>query len=199
MFKQKFKLEQDSDIRRKDYENKYEYKFDKQTNLIPKKNNKLLCVIFSEDRGAYFLYRKFDDKTDTFRFRKGLYIIDNESIHLTKNRTRICFYLEGISTPIKMSNIEKEIVEVQYMDLDGTMKITKINKIKGLKFDSKILDIATDRKLAENFTNIEEKLKFALITLIIVSVTMILTIVCIGIVYYFRYIPPIIPVVAGGI
>jgi hypothetical protein len=85
------------------------------------------------------------------------------------------------------------------MDLDGTMKITKINKIKGLKFDSKILDIATDRKLAENFTNIEEKLKFALITLIIVSVTMILTIVCIGIVYYFRYIPPIIPVVAGGI
>lgn len=193
------KLQQNPDIKRKDYENRFEYKFDKNTNLIPKKHNKLLCVMFSEDRGAYFILRKFDDKTDTFRFRNGLYIIDNESIHLTRNRTRICFYLEGISTPIKLSNIEKESINVEYVDLDGQTKITKINKIKGLKFDAKILDIATDRKLAENFTKIDDKIKWALITFIVSTVTLICVIIGIVVTYYFRYIPPLIPIVSGGV
>lgn len=187
----KTKFEVNKEIKRNQYENKFEYKFDKKTNLVPNKTNSLLCVIFSEDKGAYFIRRKFSNKTDTFRFNKGLYIIDNEAIHLTRNRIRICFYLEGVSTPIKMSNIEKEVVAVEYLDLDGTLKTTKINRIKGLKFDAKILDIATDRKLAENFTKIDDKIKWALITFIITIISMVLIIVGIGVTYFFRYVPPV--------
>jgi hypothetical protein len=193
----KFKLVKNPEIKKINYDNRYEYIFEKKTNLIPTKNNKLLCVIFSEDRGAYFIFRKYKDKSDTFRFRKGLYIIDNEAIHLTQNRTRMCFYLEGVSTPIKMTNIEKEKVNVEYLDLDGSLKTTTIMKIKGLKFDSKILDIATDRKLAENFTKIEDKIKWALITVIIVLITLIVSIVGIVVTYFFRYIPPVVPIVTG--
>ena len=45
-----------------------------------------------------------------------MYIIDNEAIHIAGNGARIAFYLEGISTPIKMSNIEKITKEIEYTE-----------------------------------------------------------------------------------
>lgn len=179
------KLKQRKDIKKKRYENKFEYKFDKQTNLVPTKENKLLCIIFSEDKGAYFITRKFDKHNESFRFNKGLYIIHNESIHISKNGMRVSFYLEGISTPLSMENVEKYQEDVEYIDLDGTKQKTTIQKIKGLKYDSKILDIFTDRKLSENFTKIDEKFKYGLITLILIIITLIMVVSGIGVSYYY--------------
>ena len=180
------KFELNKSITKNNYENKYEYKFDKRTNLVPKKNNKLTVVIFSENKSAVFLLRKFDNRTDTFRYNKGLYIIDNESIHLTNNGNRICFYLEGISTPLKMSNIERYTDTVEYIDLDGSVKTANVEKIKGLKYDSKIMDIICDRKLSENFTKIDEKFKYALLTFLFVIINLAMSGVCIGISYFYR-------------
>jgi hypothetical protein len=180
------KLNIDNTIKRNQYNTIFEYKFDRKTRLIPKKNNKLTAIIFSENKSAIFLLRKFDNRTDTFRYNKGLYIIDNESIHLTNNGNRICFYLEGISTPLKMSNIERYTDTVNYIDLDGTIKQANVEKIKGLKYDSKIMDIICDRKLSENFTKIDEKFKYALLTFIFVIATMLITCLNVGISYYFR-------------
>lgn len=179
------KLKKRKDIKKKNFENKYEYKFTKETDLIPSKENRLLCIIFSEDRGAYFISRKFDTHNDSFRFNKGLYIIHNESIHISKNGMRVCFYLEGISTPLSYENVEKYEEEVEYVELDGTKQKMLIQKIKGLKYDAKILEIFTDRKLSENFTKIDEKFKYGLITLILVIVTMILVASGIGVSYYY--------------
>lgn len=175
-----------NNIIKRNYENKFEYKFDRKTNLVPKKNNKLTCIIFSENKSSVFLLRKFDNKNETFRYNKGLYIIDNESIHLTKNGNRICFYLEGISTPIKMSNIERYTDTVEYLDLDGTKKFAQVEKIKGLKYDSKIMDIICDRKLSENFTKIDEKFKYALLTFLFVIINLAMSGICIGISYFYR-------------
>jgi len=180
------KFDLNKSITKNNYENKYEYKFDKRTNLVPKKNNKLTAVIFSENKSAVFLLRKFDNRTDTFRYNKGLYIIDNESIHLTNNGNRICFYLEGISTPLKMSNIERYTDTVEYIDLDGSVKTANVEKIKGLKYDSKIMDIICDRKLSENFTKIDEKFKYALLTFLFVIINLAMSGVCIGISYFYR-------------
>ena len=180
------KLKIDNTIKRNQYNTIFEYKFDRKTRLIPKKNNKLTAIIFSENKSAIFLLRKFDNRTETFRYNKGLYIIDNESIHLTNNGNRICFYLEGISTPLKMSNIERYTDVVNYVDLDGSIKQANVEKIKGLKYDSKIMDIICDRKLSENFTKIDEKFKYALLTFLFVIVTMVITCINVGISYYFR-------------
>lgn len=185
MSSKNIKLKQRKDIKKKAYENKFEYVFDKKTNLVPDKENRLLCIIFSEDKGAYFISRKFDKHNDSFRFNKGIYIIHNESIHIAKNGMRVCFYLEGISTPLSMENVEKYEEEVEYIDLDGSKQKTLIQKIKGLKYDAKILDIFTDRKLSENFTKIDEKFKYGLITMILVIVVMILTVAGIAIGYYY--------------
>jgi len=175
-------LKKDKTIKKKNYTDIEEYRFDKKTNYVPKKINRLICIMMSEDKGCYFILRKFDKKNDSFRFNKGLYIIDNEAIHITKNGNRISLYLEGISTPIKMSNIEKELANIDYIDLDGTKKKSRIMRIKGLKFDSKILDIFTDRKLSENFTNIKNT-NLELFCLIIG----IISLVMIGIGYAFSY------------
>jgi hypothetical protein len=99
-FGYKLSLKKDKTIKKKDYYNKetpknkidnlkQEYKFDKNTDLIPKKCNKLICIMFTDDKGRYFLARKINTKKNFFRFRKGRYIIDNEAIQLTRNVNRI--------------------------------------------------------------------------------------------------------------
>lgn len=179
------KLKKDKDIKRKNYDSKEEYKFDKNTDLIPKRINKLICIMFTEDKGCFFLARKINSKKNFFRFRKGKYIFDNESIHLTRNANRISFYLEGISTPIKMSNIEKYLEEIEYIDLDGSKKTANVSKIKGLKYDASILDTFTDEHFAEDFTKMSMD-NFQIYILILVIISLILSGIGIGVSYFFK-------------
>lgn len=185
----KIKFKKDKNIVRNDYNTRQEFIFDKKTNLVPKKTNRLICIIFSEDKGAYFLYRKMNltqkSEYDSFRFKKGMYIIDNESIHITRNGVRVAFYLEGVSTPIKMANVEKESIEVKYTDLQGIEQKTFIQKIKGLKFDSKILDTFANRKFAELFTKQPMK-GFEIYILMIGIVSLVMIGIGYGVSYVFR-------------
>jgi hypothetical protein len=177
-------LQKDKTIDKSNYELNSEYKYDKKTDLVPKKKNRLLCVFFSENKGCYFIFRKFSDRTNCFRFRKGMYIIDNESIHITKNGTRVAFYLEGISTPIRMSNIERFTDMVTYTDLYGNKQSSYVQKIKGLKFDSKILDTFCDEKFAQNFTKTSID-HFQLFIMIFGIVTMIISVINSVLIWYF--------------
>jgi hypothetical protein len=143
------------DIIKKRNENRLinqEFAYDKETDKVPTTQKKLVCIMFTEDKGAFFIIRSMNSKQDYFKFNHGMYIIDNESIHITQNGSRIAFYLEGVSTPIKMSNIQKEFVKVKYTDLYGNEKSSEIQKIVGLKFDSHILDTFANRMFAEIFT-----------------------------------------------
>jgi len=179
------RTEIDKALQRKDFPDRRTFRYERETNKVPEKKKRLLCIIFSENKGAYFLYRKFDNTTDSFKFNKGVYIIENESIHIAKNGMRVCFYLEGISTPMSMKNVERCMEEVTFIDLEGQKQTMTIQKIKGLKYDSKILDTFTDRKLSENFTKIDEKFKYGLITMLLVIVTLISTIIGGAISYYY--------------
>lgn len=145
-------LKRKGTIKKKDFENIDEYKFEKNTNVIPRFRNSLICIMLSEEKGCSIILRKFSNKLNYFKFNRGKYLIDNEAIHITDNGARISVYLEGVSTPIKMSNIEKKVEEIKFVDLYGNTQTTKVTKIKGLKFDAKILDTFTNRKLAELFT-----------------------------------------------
>jgi hypothetical protein len=139
-------------IRKKEYDDKNEYRFNKAVDLIPTPTNKLICIMLTEDKGFYITKRAIIERLDHFRFRNGKYIIENEGIHISENGVRYSIYFEGVSTPLKMSNIEKKVVEKTFIDLHGKKQKSKIEIIKGLKFDSKVLDIFTNRVLAENFT-----------------------------------------------
>jgi hypothetical protein len=183
----KLKFRANKNIKKEYYKDINEYIFDKKTNVVPSSKNRLICIIFSEDKGCYFVFRKISCNAsfDHFRFKKGLYIIDNEAIHIAGNGSRVAFYLEGISTPIKMSNIEKETKKIEYTDLYGNKKVSIIEKIKGLKFDARILDIFANRKFAENFTKTPVKgMEFLLLILGLISIIMIG--ISYGIIYLFR-------------
>lgn len=172
-------------IDRNNFSDSDEYKYNKITDLVPKKRNRLVCIVFSEERGCHFILRKLNTKADFFKFKNGIYIIDNESIHIASNGSRIAFYLEGISTPIKLSNIEKVVETIEYTDLYGNKQKTKVNKIKGLKFDAKILDTFANRRFAELFTRTPMNnfeffiLIFSIIAVIMIGITDVL-------VYYYR-------------
>jgi hypothetical protein len=181
-------LGKNPEIKREDYTERTEYYFDKNTDIVPKRKNRLIVIMFNESKGCSILLRKFHNKLehDFFKYRNGLYIIDNESIHITSNGGRIAFYLEGISTPIKMSNIERTIEETTYTDLYGVKQKTMISRIKGLKFDAKILDTFANRRFAELFTkqpvnNFEFLiLMFGLITMVVSIIGCIVSYVRVG-------------------
>jgi len=178
-------LSKDSRIKKKDYKTINEFKYNKETDLIPKRKDRLICIFFSEDKGCHFIFREFTVKTKYFTFHDGLYLIDNSAIHTTRNGSRVCFYLEGISTPLKMSNIERYTEEIEYMDLYGNKQISTVEKIKGLKMDSKIMDVFCDEKFAENFTK-EPATAMNLLLLILVIVNIALTGILYAVVWYFR-------------
>lgn len=171
----KVKFTTNPSIKRKDYIKHNEYMFDKKTNVVPNKRNRLLCVVFTENRGCSFFYHdpklNANSDYDSFRFRKGLYIVDNEAIHISDNGARVAFYLEGISTPIKMSNIDKETKTVEYLDLTGEKRKSVITKIKGLKFDAKILDTFANRRFSELFTVVKPDKAIMLLFIFSIAIT----------------------------
>lgn len=134
------------------YPDKFERKFNASVDKVPKKVNQLIALVFREDKGAKLLL--VSKKENDFVHNGHLYFLNPESTYITDNGNRIAFYLEGISTPMSHVNIEKQLVKVKYRDLDGNVKDKLIMKIKGLKYDSRILQIFTDRKFAEVFTRI---------------------------------------------
>lgn len=186
----KIRFTKNLNIEKKDYADIKEYKFDKKTNIVPKTKNRLLCILLGEDKGVYFIIRKVNIKKqllnamDSFIFKGGMYIIDNESIFLSQNGTRVSVYMEGVSTPLKLNNIERKTELIDYIDLYGNKQQSTVNRIKGLKFDSKILNTFANRKFAENFT-VQPVDKFQFIMLILGIVSIILLIANIGVSYYF--------------
>lgn len=186
----KLKFRKNPNIKKNDYVDVNEFKFDKKTNIIPKTKNRLMCIFLSEEKECFFIFRKINfnkmkGKLDHFIFKGGMYIIDSESIFLTDNGSRVSMYMEGVSTPLKMSNIEKTITEVEYTDLYGNKQKSLIQKIKGLNFDAKILNTFANRKFAENFT-VTPVDKFQLLVIILTAAIMILSIANIGVSYYFK-------------
>jgi len=162
-------------VKKKNYASAKEYHDAKKSNLVPMNTQELLCIIFAEDKSCTFFYHVPNNVDNSsygfFRFRGGMYIIDNESIHIAGNGSRVSFYLEGISTPIKMSNIDRETKKVQYTDLSGHKQTSIITKIKGLKFDAKILDTFANRRFSELFTVVKpDKAYLFLMVLVFVSI-----------------------------
>lgn len=149
----KIKMIPNKSIDKKMYADKFERKFNRDIDKVPKQIDRLIALIFREDKGAKFIF--VNKKANDFLHNGHLYFINPEATYITDNSNRIAFYLEGVSTPMSHANIEKQLVKIKYTDLDGKEKEKSVMKIKGLKYDSRILALFTDRKFAEVFTRIE--------------------------------------------
>jgi len=146
----------------------------------PKKSlGRILCIILLEGSGSKWVWLK---DTDTkFSIDGNTYFKGDDGTYI-KGITRIKVYLEGISLPIHHGYLERETKTVEIINRDtGKKEKHKINKIKGLNFDSKVIDMLLNRNLADEFTKQHMDLpNLAIIILLIVGwITTIITSVAI--------------------
>lgn len=118
-------------------------------------------------------------KTKMISFEGNTYFLIPDGVYLREDKRLCCTFLEGISLPISHKNVEKENITREYKDENGNIKEMTITAIKGLKFDSEILDIILNRKLAEQFTTVKSD-KIQVIIALFVIVNVVVTIVGIG-------------------
>jgi len=115
-----------------------------------KHKNKILCIVLSEGKGSSWVW--LPDTQDSFSLNDNTYFRLDAGTYI-KGLTRLLVYLEGISVPIHHGHIDHEEKTVEIVNRDtGKTEKRKFKFIKGLKFDSKVIDIILNRKIADEFT-----------------------------------------------
>ena len=146
--------------------------------FIKTKTGKILCIILHEGKGSTWYW--LPDNQERFSINENTYFKVDNGTYL-KDTIRFMLFLEGISIPINHGYIEKEEIEKTIHDNDtNTDKTIKINKIKGLNFDSKVIDILLNRHLADEFTKTHMDLPNLVIIILLVA-TLITSIVSIAV------------------
>jgi hypothetical protein len=116
---------------------------------INKVGGRLLAIILRERRDAIMMI--IDKQKDSFVYAGNMYFVSSEGTYITENLV-ISIYLEGVSTPLSHSQVEKEMVEREYEDAKGIIHKVKLQLIKGLKFDSALIEMILNRKMSDVFT-----------------------------------------------
>ena len=139
---------------------------------------KILCIILHEGKGSTWYL--LDEQQDRFSVNQNTYFKVDDGTYV-KGSVRFMIYLEGISLPLHHGYIEREQIAKDIKDNDtGMVRRYLINKIKGLKFDSKIIDILLNRHLADEFTRQHMDLPNLVIIILLVAV-LIVSIIGIGV------------------
>jgi len=118
---------------------------------VKDKKRKILCIILNQDTTTTWLWKK--QSTERFSWNKCMYYLVHDGAYKTVTGTVIMIFLEGISTPMSHKNIDLEEKEVTYKDpITNKMVKKTLKKIKGLKFDGKLIDMLLNRDLFAEFT-----------------------------------------------
>lgn len=116
---------------------------------INKAGGRLLAVVLRERKDAILMI--IPKHKDSFVYAGHMYFVSSEGAYISDTLV-ISVYLEGISTPLSHEQIEKEIVEREYEDQRGVIHKVKVQLIKGLKFDSALIEMILNRKMSDVFT-----------------------------------------------
>lgn len=142
------------------------------------RRGKILCIILHEGKGSTWYW--LDELQQRFTVGENTYFRVDDGTY-NKDQLRFMIYLEGVSLPIHHGYIEREVVEKTIVDKDtGKEKTFRFQKIKGLKFDSKLIDILLNRHLADEFTKPHLDLP-NLVLIILMVVNLILILISIGV------------------
>jgi hypothetical protein len=142
------------------------------------RKGKILCIILHEGKGS--TWYQLDDQQDRFSVNQNTYFKVDDGTYV-KDTVRFMIYLEGISLPLHHGYIQREEIIKDVVDKDtGLTKKYKLYKIKGLNFDSKVIDILLNRHLADEFTKQHLDLP-NLVLLILVIVVLIVGFINLGV------------------
>jgi hypothetical protein len=143
---------------------------------IKVKKGSILALVLIEGKGCEFIW--LDSEVDRFSLQGNIYFKQDQGTYLYgKKRLRVAVYLEGISVPIHHAHIEREAVTREIINRDtGKAEKVTINQIKGLKYDSAVIDMLLNRHLADEFTRHHMDLP-NLLLIILMVVTIILGVI----------------------
>lgn len=113
--------------------------------------NRLLCVILKSNGGS--VWRWVNYKHESFRESKNTYFTLKDGIYISKNKVLTSVYLEGVCLPICHKQLDIKQIDKEYTNpKTGEKETMKVPMINNLKFDTEIIDILVNRKLADEFT-----------------------------------------------
>jgi len=147
-----------------------------RTGKVKVRKGSLLAVVLVEGKGCEFIW--LPSELDRFSFQGNTYFKQDTGTYLYgKKRLRVAVYLEGISVPIHHQYIEREAVDREIVNRDtGKTETVTINQIKGLKYDSAVIDMLLNRHLADEFTKQHMDIP-NLLLIILLIVTMVLGVI----------------------
>jgi len=142
----------------------------KEEMAIPvSKAKRMLAIILKENKSTIWKWVSF--KEEMFKVGEHTYFIVPEGAYLSTNRVIVCIYLEGISTPLSHKNVVKHTIKKKIKDATGKIVEVSLTIIKGLKYDSKIIDMLLNRNLADEFTKTHMDLpNLIIVILLLVSI-----------------------------
>jgi hypothetical protein len=145
---------------------------------IPPRKKRILAIILKENKSCAYKWVSY--RKDSFRVDEHTYFIVPKGQFLSSNRVLCSVYLEGVSTPFTHANVVKKQEKRSFIDTAGRIKKVMVTVIKGLKYDSQLIDMLLNRKLADEFTKVHLDLP-NLITLILLIAILVTGIISIGI------------------
>jgi len=128
-------------------------------NPIKKKGRCVLCVILRENKNAVLSWQP--NSTDQFSIGKNTYFVDPKGAYVDDRGFIVSVYLEGSSLPIHhgcLSYINVKEKKIQKPNpFTGKMEnhtIPAHTEIDTVKYDSGLIDLLLNRKLADVFTRV---------------------------------------------
>ena len=156
---------------------------------IKKKKGMMLCVILKANRNTVFSWQPMNK--DEFSIGRNTYFIDPKGSYVDSGHGFIvAVYLEGSSLPVhhgclKYKRIPKKtVLRINpFTNKEEEVVVPERTEIDTVKYDSGLIDMLLNRKLADAFTKVHLDLPNILLTLLLVG-TLILGIVNIGVSFY---------------
>ena len=134
----------------------------------------LLCVILRENKNAIFSWQSTSEQD--FSIRKNTYFIDSKGGYVDNRGFVTSVYLEGCSLPVhhgclSYKNVEEKKI-IKPDPFTGKMRnhtIPAHTVIESVKYDSGLIDLLLNRKLADVFTRVHLDLPNLLLTILLVA------------------------------
>jgi len=131
----------------------------KKKNPVKKRNRFMLCIVLKANKSCAMKWVNFKD--DTFSIDNNTYFFDPNGGYTDVNGMRVFIYLEGASLPVHHGNVKYETIKAHDKKIkdsltgrEHTVHVPERTRIENLKFDSSLISMVLNRKLADAFTKV---------------------------------------------
>jgi hypothetical protein len=156
---------------------------------IRKKKSMMLCIILRSNRNVIFSWQP-TNKSE-FSIARNTYFIDPKGAYVDNNNSfTVATYLEGSSLPVhhgclKYNKVKKEVVKRlnPFSGAEEEFIIPEHTEIDSVKYDSGLIDMLLNRRLADVFTKVHMDLPNLLLTILLIG-SLVVGIVNLGVQFY---------------